>query len=406
MAKVSETNVDIAEVKSVLGHNSNDLGTLCKSDRINMWSRKKPIHNRKGDLDALDWYESSTGNYGFSIPQFTVANDQNWSYNPPIGGEASPYCLGDFRGYDTAHTPVIALEKDSTVTSINVNKTPSLAFLFHFNFSSSNGVTPTELGFGNYYLGARVVGKNGVSKEFTSENTIANNADFMAIDFNKSPFDSSNFVGQTVKIQPFICSDKQSDPSAPAQSLGDQKGLPFGIFNGIEYVNEFDVKIEKKATFSVVFTHVNDENSTVGWITPESTLFMDEGDPTNYSKALITGGALALKFKAIGDTTISSNLELIVQPTYFGSTFKVDPTYSLYKNGVKTNHIIATPAGNEYVIYFSHCLNDDNGHASYVTNKATESFVQLKQNGITAGATSFTAATSTYISGGGGMDEL
>jgi hypothetical protein len=36
--------VSIYDVQQVLGENSTDLATLCKSSKINKWSVKKPIY--------------------------------------------------------------------------------------------------------------------------------------------------------------------------------------------------------------------------------------------------------------------------------------------------------------------------------------------------------------------------
>ncbi|RZT96632.1 hypothetical protein EV201_1273 [Ancylomarina subtilis] len=404
MSKIGETNVDIAEVKAVLGHNSNDLGTLCKSPNINMFSKKKPINNRRGDINSTDWYVGTTGDYGLSIPSFSTSNNTNWTHKKPVGGETSPYCLGDFRGYDSTARPVIGIPEDNIPPTLNVINSGSLAFLFDMNFDAS-GITPTELGYGAYYLGVRVVGKNGVSKEFTTASQIQNQTDFLVVDFSKSPFNNTNWVGQTVTFQPFICSGKQSDQDGNAIALGDKRGLPFGTFNGIKYVNQFSVKIEKKSTFHANITLINDDNGSSGWKTPESTENVNFSTG-NFSNALISKGSLAFKFKAVGNAEIS-NLDVTIS-TYFNTTFSANAMNSLYKDGVKVTSVRATPAGNEYMIYIMNCLNDNGGHAEMVNNKASEIFVSLKQSGMIAGSTMFVAATSTYVSGaeGGGMGEL
>ena len=48
--------VSIADVKQALGLASNDLGTLCTSNRVNMWSKKKPIkYNKIGELTDAEF---------------------------------------------------------------------------------------------------------------------------------------------------------------------------------------------------------------------------------------------------------------------------------------------------------------------------------------------------------------
>ena len=58
-----------ADIAKVLGSSSYDLGTLCKSSAINMWSRKKPIQvNQYQELTDAQWKQY---NYGYTIPTYT-----------------------------------------------------------------------------------------------------------------------------------------------------------------------------------------------------------------------------------------------------------------------------------------------------------------------------------------------
>lgn len=112
--------VSVDDVKSLLGESSNDLATLCKSSKINVWAKYKPTVFPSPFPD--DWYKSKDGNYGLNI---TVDNRvSSWSalvaeyskanngysniYNRPSGGATSPYRLGDFRGYNHKAKPEIS----------------------------------------------------------------------------------------------------------------------------------------------------------------------------------------------------------------------------------------------------------------------------------------------------------
>ena len=44
--------VTIANVKAYIGGTSNDLGTLCKTTNLNIWSRFKPINHSGKTLDV------------------------------------------------------------------------------------------------------------------------------------------------------------------------------------------------------------------------------------------------------------------------------------------------------------------------------------------------------------------
>lgn len=112
--------VSMDDVKSLLGESSNDLATLCKSSKINVWAKYKPTVFPSPFPD--DWYKAKDGNYGLNI---TVDNRvSSWSalvaeyskanngysniYNRPSGGATSPYRLGDFRGYNHKAKPEIS----------------------------------------------------------------------------------------------------------------------------------------------------------------------------------------------------------------------------------------------------------------------------------------------------------
>ena len=111
--------VSIDDVKSVLGESSNDLATLCKSPKINVWAKYKPTVYPSPFPD--DWYKAKDGNYGINITvdnrvsswnnlvaEYSKANNGYINiYNRPTGGANAPYRLGDFRGYNHNAKPEI-----------------------------------------------------------------------------------------------------------------------------------------------------------------------------------------------------------------------------------------------------------------------------------------------------------
>lgn len=111
--------VSIDDVKSILGESSNDLATLCKSSKINMWAKYKPTVYPSPFPD--DWYKGGDGNYGLNInvdnrvsswsalvAEYSKANNGYGNlYKRPTGGSSAPYRLGDFRGYNHNAKPEI-----------------------------------------------------------------------------------------------------------------------------------------------------------------------------------------------------------------------------------------------------------------------------------------------------------
>ena len=86
MATIGTTNVDIAEVKSVIGNNSNDVATLCKSTTINEFAKYRP-----GYLDINSQYLL------FQAPRGNGTSDPR-GLDTELGLSTEVFKLGDFRG--------------------------------------------------------------------------------------------------------------------------------------------------------------------------------------------------------------------------------------------------------------------------------------------------------------------
>lgn len=111
--------VSVDDVKSLLGESSNDLATLCKSSKINVWAKYKPTDYNAAFSD--NWSKGKDGNYGLNITtdnrvgswsalvaEYSKANNGYSNiYKRPSGGATSPYRLGDFRGYNHKAKPEI-----------------------------------------------------------------------------------------------------------------------------------------------------------------------------------------------------------------------------------------------------------------------------------------------------------
>lgn len=140
--------VSIDDVKSILGESSNDLATLCKSSKINIWAKYKPTVYPSPFPD--DWYKAKDGNYGINI---TVENGKSyWKdlideysktnngygniYNRPTGGVNSPYRLGDFRGYFHNANPEVS---DYLTTNVFIRESDTNQLLVSYNPVSVDG---------------------------------------------------------------------------------------------------------------------------------------------------------------------------------------------------------------------------------------------------------------------------
>lgn len=93
--------VSIEDVRTVLGVSSYDLGTLCKSEKINMWAKYKPV--RVPMFNELYESEFNEAQYGLHIPSSSSLDsviNTPWSHAAPRGGDSEPYRLTDFDKYN------------------------------------------------------------------------------------------------------------------------------------------------------------------------------------------------------------------------------------------------------------------------------------------------------------------
>lgn len=91
------------DISEVLQEQSLDLGTLCKSDKVNMWSKNKPIKYASWTGKGTGQADSDGNPYGIyrpsgdSLPS-VAASPIYWV--KPTGGSSSPYRALDFDGYN------------------------------------------------------------------------------------------------------------------------------------------------------------------------------------------------------------------------------------------------------------------------------------------------------------------
>lgn len=105
-------NVSVADVATVLGTSSSDVGTLCKHSNVNKWAIYKPEKSNKVFLTKADRIANHCGltpvtsstlkshTYPIASASSTRTMDisqlKEWTYTKPTGGASSPYRLGDF----------------------------------------------------------------------------------------------------------------------------------------------------------------------------------------------------------------------------------------------------------------------------------------------------------------------
>ena len=112
MAALPTTNITTTLVANTLGVATRNVGELCTSSKINMWSKRKPVRDTRLSIPVNEVgvgnSQNSAENYGLIIPDYQGDDSLLTTYKRPTGGPSYPYRLGDFRGYDhNAVAPVI-----------------------------------------------------------------------------------------------------------------------------------------------------------------------------------------------------------------------------------------------------------------------------------------------------------
>ena len=129
------TGISTSMVAQAIGEGSNDVGTLCKSTKINKWSKWKPISLAKiTGLSESDIINANFGLYPQEATQIknyqwngsnTLAAIQQpplWAYTKPTGGSTSPFRLGDFRNYNHSSLPPVKDVVDITISKQDVDE--------------------------------------------------------------------------------------------------------------------------------------------------------------------------------------------------------------------------------------------------------------------------------------------
>lgn len=118
--------VSIDDIKSVLGESSNDVATLCRSNNINMWSKKKPVRlaNPFPDINGT-WYRADDDDLGIQINKGANTNlgtlyaGASFVYKKPGGGSTQPYRMSDFIDYNHNAKPFLYCESLGSVVTVD-----------------------------------------------------------------------------------------------------------------------------------------------------------------------------------------------------------------------------------------------------------------------------------------------
>ena len=114
------SDLSVLSVRNALGVSTTNVGVLCTSPSINMWSRRKPVRDPRINIPYSDVGKGADGMCGLILPPWEGDDTLLTGYLKPrgvIGGYVEPFRLGDFRGYfDDRSLPVKLLPKPASIT--------------------------------------------------------------------------------------------------------------------------------------------------------------------------------------------------------------------------------------------------------------------------------------------------
>lgn len=336
-----EKNITTSMVANEIGENKYDLSSLCKSSRINMFAKCKPV---KGPFPF-----GNNNKYSINIPSFHTENNDNWTYIKPT----AEFRLGDFRAYNKNALPPIYLLPRQVITDTNVIEGKTKAIKVSFN---DKEISRQQLGLNLYYCAAQLVAPSGQILYVTSDKNIGNYGNLILFDFSRYPLRQSAYQGR-VTINIFMSEIKQT---IPASSLSGVKlSMPKGSVASTIFINKFQMNITSEALCTINVTEVNRSLSSSGW---ESINRFGKG--TDYFK---TKDSLAIKIvvKSTINRTIQG-LKFYLSPTFFNDKLDYDVSNILYSSSLqKVSQISATPAGNTYIVFIQNCMNRQNGSSNF-----------------------------------------
>jgi len=161
MAALPLTGLTIGMVSQALGVGSSDVGTLCSSNRINKWSKRKPTPDYAVAKDSpMYWRDSPYSQNirnGFEIVTAGGINycwsEIPWIYRPELSVDDC-HRLGDFRGYDPAATGhIFQTFVDSQIKPIDM--IPGLDFWTNINIRCSPNSTGSTSAQDVFFLDAK-----------------------------------------------------------------------------------------------------------------------------------------------------------------------------------------------------------------------------------------------------------
>ncbi|WP_299230276.1 hypothetical protein [uncultured Bacteroides sp.] len=179
--------VTIDDIKQILGESSNTITTLCRSDKINKWSRVKPVSSDIVSDMSFDTDHSIGLTWGMKPPIAQASDGLNLNklyINHSMGAaaypdwvyekvqEGKPCRMGDFKGYNPAAQTPFYMDVQNYTTSVNLFETNKIRLVMYSNLALGDFPTLGEFfkKFYSYYFVAEIYEYNSQIPFYGLEN--------------------------------------------------------------------------------------------------------------------------------------------------------------------------------------------------------------------------------------------
>lgn len=257
---IIQAPVSIADVKTMLGETSNDLATLCRSDKINMWAKYKPVELNKTftsdefDYENRKWRDNATWYRGAdfegvgicgikiahsstlqSLTELYDKGQSNWSRVKVGSTFACPYRLSDFVGYK--HAATAPFKRPFVASKTNENGSVFATMMIK-SLGTENELTLQEFGkLSEAYLGLALKNAAGQIVYFkTSDKALKDGG--TSVEMQGVVFATGNY-----KAYVFLCSSTLAFNTPPVQAtyytIHDFRPSVVEIVSEVQHINDY-----------------------------------------------------------------------------------------------------------------------------------------------------------------------
>lgn len=191
-----------------------DIGYICsnKHGKINKWAKYKPVRYNVITTESLkEWYRAQTGDCGLEFSKTDYLSDYKsgnaFAYKPPTGGDAAPFRLLDFEGYDHKAEPFVRthIRKGYTI-KVNYQIQANYTIGVEFRVRSEAWLTLADLNTAingraaNMYLCADIYNSDPIAgnasfvRKLKADQPIMSGGTSIRIDFNSGDIGTTRWV--------------------------------------------------------------------------------------------------------------------------------------------------------------------------------------------------------------------